>query len=116
MEGTGAANTQDYFSYGLNVPEDPVGVYGVYGSTDSDNSIYSLAMYEMFEAALEHATKISPELQSVLGTHANPGGLHWFGWNAIKNEAVGHTSLDLTKDLMIEFGSGMTAEDVHGSG
>jgi hypothetical protein len=113
MEGTGAETTSDFFRYGQNTPSDPTGIYGVYGQVDSDNPALSLAMYEAFEVVLQEAINKSPELQSHLGDHANPGGMHWHGWNAIKNEAVGHSSLDLTKDLQRAFGVAITAEDVH---
>ena len=26
--------------------------------------------------------------------------MHWLSWNAIKNEAVGHSSLDITKNFI----------------
>jgi hypothetical protein len=113
MEGTGAETTSDFFRYGQNTPSDPTGIYGVYGQVDSDNPVLSLAMYEAFEVVLQEAINKSPELKAHLGDHANPGGMHWHGWNAIKNEAVGHSSLDLTKDLQRAFGVAITAEDVH---
>ena len=53
------------------------------------------------------------ELKSHLGNHANAGGMHWHSWNAIKNEAVGHSSLDLTKDLTEKHGVVITAETVY---
>ena len=40
-------------------------------------------------------------------------GLHWHGWNGIKNEAVGHTSLELSKDLITKFGSDINAENIY---
>jgi hypothetical protein len=113
MEGKRRDTPADYFTYGNNVPSDPVGIYGVYGSVDSGNEALSLAMYEAFETVLEAAIAKSPELQAHLGDHANPGGMHWHGWNAIKNEAVGHSSLDLTKELIASFGVDVTAETVH---
>ena len=58
-----------------------------------------MAYYEGIEALINHAIKNSSELQALLGKHANVGGMHWVGWNAIKNEAVGHSSLGLTKDI-----------------
>ena len=92
---------QDYFTYDSgNTPEDPNGIYGFYGPFEGKNNPLSLAMYEGFELALNAAIDNSSELRAVLGRHANLGGLHWKGWNAIKNEAVGHSSLDLTYDLV----------------
>jgi len=113
MEGKGNETSADYFTYGNNTPSDPSGIYGVYGKVDSSNEALSLAMYEAFETVLESAIAKSPELQAHLGAHANPGGMHWHGWNAIKNEAVGHSSLDLTKELIQSFGVDVTAETVH---
>lgn len=114
MEGAKTGTTQDYFSYGESTPADPVGIYGAYGVVDNGDSVFSLAIYEAFEAVIQRAIDQSPELQAVLGAHSNVGGAHWFGWNAIKNEAVGHSSLDLTKDLMKKFPDGISAKLVHG--
>jgi hypothetical protein len=113
MEGMGAATPADFFKYGQNTPSDPTGIYGVYGGVDSSNEVFSLAMYEAFETVLDAAIEKSPELQKHLGPNANPGGMHWHGWNAIKNEAVGHSSLNLTKDLQTAFGVAITAADVY---
>jgi hypothetical protein len=113
MEGMQANEPSSYFNYSANTPSDPVGVYGVYGGIDSDNEALSLAMYEAFEVVLEESIAKSEELQFHLGEHANAGGMHWFGWNAIKNEAVGHSSLDLTKELIATFGLDIDAEKVH---
>lgn len=91
----------DYFKYSTTgTPEDPNGIYGAYGVAEGSNSAFSLAFYEGMETVLQKAIDQSPELKGVLGRHANVGGLHWKGWNAIKNEAVGHSSLDLTYDLV----------------
>ena len=113
MEGMQADQPSTYFDYSANTPSDPVGVYGVYGGIDSENEPLSLAMYEAFEVVLEESIAKSQELQDHLGEHANAGGMHWFGWNAIKNEAVGHSSLDLTKELIATFGLDIDAEKVH---
>ena len=80
-------------------PEDPKGIYAAYGPLENNASNFSLAFYEALETALQKAIDNSSELRKVLGRHANVGGLHWKGWNAIKNEAVGHSSLGLTYDL-----------------
>jgi hypothetical protein len=113
IRGTGAESPMDYFAYSNGVPEDPLGIYGVYGGIDSGNEALSLAMYEGMELALQSAIDASPELTAALGSHANPGGLHWAGWNAIKNEAVGHSSLDFTADLIRNFGMDITADSVY---
>jgi hypothetical protein len=92
---------QEYFKYSATgTPEDPMGIYGQYGTVEGGNPNFSLAFYEGMELALQRAIENSPQLQKVLGRHANVGGMHWKGWNAIKNEAVGHSSLDLTYDLV----------------
>jgi hypothetical protein len=93
--------SQDYFKYSsAGTPEDPMGIYGQYGNIEGQRPFFSLAFYEGMEMALRRAIESSPELQQVLGRHANVGGMHWKGWNAIKNEAVGHSSLDLTYDMV----------------
>ena len=93
--------SRDYFKYSeTGTPEDPNGIYAAYGKIESSSPAFSLAFYEGMETALQQAIDRSPELKKVLGRHANVGGLHWKGWNAIKNEAVGHSSLDLTYDLV----------------
>ena len=95
----GARTPQEYFKYSRNTPEDPLGVYGSFGAVESSNPAFSLALYEGLELAIGGAIDSSPALQSLFGRHANVGGAHWVGWNAIKNEAVGHSSLDVTKSL-----------------
>lgn len=103
---------QDYFRYSaFGTPEDPNGIYGMYGPVEGKNPNFSLAFYEGLESALGKAIANSPELRAALGRHANLGGLHWKGWNAIKNEAVGHSSLDLTYDLAL-LGRNPSVEDV----
>lgn len=103
---------QDYFRYSaFGTPEDPNGIYGMYGPIEGKNPNFSLAFYEGLETALGKAIANSPELRAALGRHANLGGLHWKGWNAIKNEAVGHSSLDLTYDLAL-LGRNPNIEDV----
>jgi hypothetical protein len=103
---------QDYFVYDSgNTPEDPNGIYGFYGPYEGKNNPLSLAMYEGFELAVNAAIANSSQLRTLLGRHANLGGMHWKGWNAIKNEAVGHSSLDLTYDL-VRKNPNPTAQDV----
>ena len=93
--------TDGYFKYSeTGTPSDPNGIYQTYGKMDSANPSFSLAFYEMMEGSLQKAIDNSPEIKTMLGNHPNVGGLHWVGWNAIKNEAVGHSSLDLTYDLV----------------
>ena len=68
----------------LREPEVLIGIF------DRPNLVYRV---------VPRTDRIAQTLQ-VLGRHANVGGMHWKGWNAIKNEAVGHSSLDLTYDLV----------------
>jgi hypothetical protein len=92
---------QDYFKYtSTGTPEDVAGIYGGYGPIENGDPNFSLAFYEGMETVLQAAIDNSPDLKNLLGKHPNVGGLHWVGWNAIKNEAVGHSSLDLTFDLL----------------
>ena len=100
---------KNFFKYGKTeasraTPEDPSSLYGFYSLIESQSPVFSLAFYEMMETGLEVAIDNSPELKRFLGPNANVGGLHWHGWNAIKNEAVGHSSLDLSLDLLKNYG------------
>ena len=119
MDGTNSATPADFFRYGsqaatAHIPTDPTGIYGSYGVAESENETLSLAFYEAMEMALQAGIDDSVALQTILGDHANVGGLHWVGWNAIKNEAVGHSSLDLSLDLLLRMKRGQqpTAKDV----
>jgi len=114
MEAKGVKSPQDYWKYNnAGTPSDPFSLYGAYGGIENGAQVFSLAFYEGMEAALQGAIDNSPEIKSFLGDHANVGGLHWYGWNAIKNEAVGHSSLDLSYDLLRNNrGKEITAKDV----
>ncbi len=114
MQATGAPTHQHYFQYtgdAKRIPEDPIGIYANYGTIENDNPAFSLALYNGIDRAAQAAINASPELKAYLGNHADPGGLHWVTWNAIKNEAVGHSSLDLTKNFLKQFGREGTAQD-----
>jgi hypothetical protein len=92
---------QDYFKYtSTGTPEDVASIYGGYGPIENADPTFSLAFYEGMETVLQAAIDRSQDIKNLLGNHPNVGGLHWVGWNAIKNEAVGHSSLDLTHDLL----------------
>lgn len=104
VKGTASDSSRNFFKYSTTTPESPLPIYGIYGNLDANNVVASTALYEGLEVAMQEAINRSPELQDLLGDHQNPGGLHWYGWNAIKNEAVGHSSLDLTKDLIKNYG------------
>jgi hypothetical protein len=114
MQATGAPTHQHYFQYtgdAKRIPEDPIGIYANYGTIENDNPAFSLALYNGIDRAAQAAINASPDLQAYLGNHADPGGLHWVTWNAIKNEAVGHSSLDLTKNFLKQFQREGTAQD-----
>lgn len=114
MQATGAPTHQHYFQYtgdAKRIPEDPIGIYANYGTIENDNPAFSLALYNGIDRAAQAAINASPDLKAYLGNHADPGGLHWVTWNAIKNEAVGHSSLDLTKNFLKQFQREGTAQD-----
>jgi len=103
MASQGANTPREFFKYNLNTaaPTDPTSYYGgPIKDVEQPNPYFSLAFYEGMEKVLQESIEASTALTQFLGPHANVGGLHWHGWNAIKNEAVGHSSLDLTYDLM----------------
>jgi hypothetical protein len=103
MKITGAKNAREYFKYeGKNkdVPVDKIGIYKNYGTIENKSPLFSLALYSAMDRVSQSAINASPALKTLLGNHADPGGLHWLSWNAIKNEAVGHSSLDITKNFI----------------
>jgi len=106
MKITGAKTARDYFKYegkGKNVPVDKIGIYKNYGTIENKSPLFSLALYSAMDRVSQAAINASPSLQTLLGNHADPGGLHWLSWNAIKNEAVGHSSLDITKNFIKDY-------------
>jgi hypothetical protein len=114
MKLTGAATPEQYFKYvGAQkvIPQDPIGIYKNYGTLENGNPAFSLALYNSLDSVAQVAINNSPELRNYLGAHADPGGLHWATWNAIKNEAVGHSSLDITKNFVRKYGRDGTASD-----
>lgn len=103
MKITGEKTPRDYFKYegkSKNVPVDKIGIYKNYGTIENKSPLFSLAMYSGMDRVSQAAIDASPSLKALLGNHADPGGLHWLSWNAIKNEAVGHSSLDITKNFI----------------
>jgi hypothetical protein len=114
MTLTGAATPEQYFKYvGAQkvIPQDPIGIYKNYGTLENGNPAFSLALYNSLDSVAQVAINNSPELRNYLGAHADPGGLHWVTWNSIKNEAVGHSSLDITKNFVRKYGRNGTASD-----
>jgi hypothetical protein len=114
MKLTSAATPEQYFKYvGAQkvIPQDPIGIYKNYGTLENGNPAFSLALYNSLDSVAQVAINNSPELRNYLGAHADPGGLHWVTWNSIKNEAVGHSSLDITKNFVRKYGRNGTASD-----
>jgi hypothetical protein len=114
MKLTGKPIPESYFKYyGRNktIPEDPVGIYKSYGTVENGNPVYSTALYTGIDRTIEGVIANSPAIRNFLGVHATPGGFHWVDWNAVKNEAVGHSSLDLTKEFLKQKGRDATVED-----
>lgn len=109
MKITGAKTPREYFKYegkSKNVPVDKIGIYKNYGTIENGSPLFSLALYSAMDRVSQKAIDASPALQKILGNHADPGGLHWLSWNAIKNEAVGHSSLDITKNFIKKYKKG----------
>jgi hypothetical protein len=114
MKLRNSATPDSFFNYyGKNktIPEDPVGIYKVYGTIENGNPVYSTALYAGIDRAIQGVINNSPEMKKFLGVHATPGGFHWVDWNCVKNEAVGHSSLDLTKEFYKQKGRNGTAQD-----
>lgn len=114
MSLTGASTPEQYFKYvGAQkvIPQDPIGIYKNYGTLENSNPAFSLALYNSLDSVAQVAINNSPKLRNYLGAHADPGGLHWVTWNSIKNEAVGHSSLDITKNFVRQYGRNGSASD-----
>jgi hypothetical protein len=114
MEMHGSKTPREYFTYsGRNktVPEDRLGVYKNYGTVENGNVPLSIALYSGLDRAVQAGIDNYAPLKTYLGAHANPGGFHWIDWNAIKNEAVGHSSLDITKTFLQQYGRNGDASD-----
>lgn len=114
VRAIGATSPGKYFRYigdSKRIPVNPIGIYKNHEKIENDNSVFSLALYNSIDRASQAAINASPELQAYLGAHADAGGLHWVTWNGIKNEAVGHSSLDLTKEFLRQLGATATASD-----
>lgn len=116
MKITGANTARDYFKYEgkkKNVPVDKIGIYKNYGTIENKSPLFSLALYSAMDRVSQAAINASPSLQALLGDHADPGGLHWLSWNAIKNEAVGHSSLDITKNFIKDYAKGNSFDNLN---
>jgi hypothetical protein len=116
MKLAGKSRPKDYFEYtGVkkDTPQDPTGIYKNYGTAESSHPAYSTTLYTGLERATNAAINNYAPLRDYLGAHADAGGLHWHVWNAIKNESVGHSSLDLTKSYLQKYGRNMTPDSFH---
>jgi hypothetical protein len=116
MKLAGKATPKEYFDYtGQNkdTPEDPTGIYKCYGTAENGHPAFSTALYTGLERVTNAAINNYAPLKEYLGAHADAGGLHWHVWNAIKNESVGHSSLDLTKSYLQQYGRNITPESFH---
>ncbi len=81
-----------------NTPEDRVGIYGVYGPLLDDLSVGS-AYYALVERGLARVGQ-HPAVVEAFGRPLSVSDIHWLGWNVIKNEPVGHSSLELTQRML----------------
>jgi GNAT superfamily N-acetyltransferase len=87
------------FDYDKNgTPQDRVGIYGAYGPLLDAPSVAQL-YYALVERAM---TKIgdSQPVRELFGKPLSASAIHWLSWNIIKNEPVGHSSLEITHDLL----------------
>ena len=81
------------------VPQDTTGAYDAIGGLLIENSTAEAA-YALIERGLRKVANDSDWLMPILGRKAEPFDIHWITWNIIKNEAVGHTTLDATFDAL----------------
>jgi hypothetical protein len=83
------------------VPEDTTGAYKVIGGMLNKESVAEAA-YSLIENGLSKIASESPWLEQMLGRKIEPSDIHWLTWNIIKNEPVGHSSLESTTRAMNE--------------
>ena len=82
------------FSYNQKgVPEDTTRAYKSLNTLDNESS--AEAVYSLIEDGLQKvADDARPWLEPILGRRPLASDIHWLSWNIIKNEPVGHSSLD----------------------
>lgn len=92
----------DVFAYDRNgVPEDTTGAYKVIGGMLNNETVAETA-YSLIENGMRKIAAESPWLREMLGREPQPFDIHWLTWNIIKNEPVGHSSLDATAKFLTE--------------
>lgn len=97
-----AGGSGDVFAYDKNgVPEDTTGAYKVIGGMLNNETVAETA-YSLIENGMSKIASESPWLREMLGRDPQPFDIHWLTWNIIKNEPVGHSSLDATAKFLTE--------------
>ena len=92
----------EVFAYDRNgVPEDTTGAYKVIGGMLNNETVAETA-YSLIENGMRKIAAESPWLREMLGRDPQPFDIHWLTWNIIKNEPVGHSSLDATAKFLTE--------------
>jgi hypothetical protein len=92
----------EVFAYDRNgVPEDTTGAYKVIGGMLNNETVAETA-YSLIENGMRKIAAESPWLREMLGREPQPFDIHWLTWNIIKNEPVGHSSLDATAKFLTE--------------
>ena len=83
------------------MPEDTTGAYKVIGGMLNNETVAETA-YSLIENGMRKIAAESPWLREMLGREPQPFDIHWLTWNIIKNEPVGHSSLDATAKFLTE--------------
>jgi len=88
------AGPDGVFSYNKNgIPEDTTRAYASLNTLDKESS--AEAVYSLIESGLQKvADDARSWLEPILGRRPLASDIHWLSWNIIKNEPVGHSSLD----------------------
>jgi hypothetical protein len=98
-EARGArGGSSEVFSYNKwGTPEDTTGIYGLYGPYLDSPGVAEF-YYRIIERNLERLVAQNKDwLTQVFGYEPQASDIHWLTWNIIKNEPVGHSSLDATQ-------------------
>jgi hypothetical protein len=97
-----AGGDGEVFAYDKNgVPEDTTGAYKVIGGMLNSETVAETG-YSLIENGMKKIAADSPWLREMLGREPQPFDIHWLTWNIIKNEPVGHSSLDATGKFLTE--------------
>jgi GNAT superfamily N-acetyltransferase len=103
-QGTGSADPIVRLSDGT--PEDTTGIYDILTKKGglSDTTVAE-AVYAMVERGLKLVLEANRDyLTELLGREPTVFDLHWLTWNVIKEEGVGHSSLDSTSQALDQGG------------